>query len=185
MKILIVDDDDVALDVLEHALTQAGHEVVAAHDGREALELLQTDSCRLVISDWMMPEMDGLELCRQIRSTGSGPYIYVLLLTCRGETKDIVEGFSAGADDFITKPFDPDELCVRVGAGERILSLDKYDLDIFDTARLSAWFGVPGHIKRESPDEEPSVDPRTQSPVTAVALTDQLSTGTRNGSASC
>ncbi len=68
MRILIVDDDDIALDTLTHTLTQAGHEVVLAHDGREALEILREDSCRLVISDWIMPEMDGLELCKRIRA---------------------------------------------------------------------------------------------------------------------
>lgn len=157
MRILIVDDEDTALDALEHALTRTGHEVVTAHDGREALELLHADSCRLVISDWIMPEMDGLELCRQIRSRGAGPYIYFLLLTCRGETSDIIEGLSAGADDFMTKPFDPDELCARVRAGERILSLDNHGMNIFDVARLSAWFGVPGYVNTRAPAKQASV----------------------------
>ncbi len=137
MRILIVDDDDMALDALEHALTQAGHDVVAARDGREALDILRADSCRLVISDWMMPEMDGVELCRHIRSEGFSGYVYVILLTSRDASSDIVEGLSAGADDFIAKPFEPDELRVRVRAGERILALETRDVAIFAMAKLA------------------------------------------------
>lgn len=160
MKILIVDDDDMALEALDHALTQAGHEVVAAHNGLEALELLHADPCRLVISDWMMPTMDGLELCRRIRNRAVGHYTYFILVTCRGEPDDIVEGLSAGADDFITKPFEPAELCVRVRAGERILLLDKPDVNIFDVARLSAWFGIPGYVNTRVPAKQVCVDVR-------------------------
>jgi signal transduction histidine kinase len=124
MKILIVDDDEFALDVLVHALVQAGHEPVAVSSGREALEILRKGAYRLVISDWIMPEMDGVELCRRIRAESFDAYVYVILLTSRSTPEDLVEGMSAGADDFIAKPFDPTELQVRVLAGERILSLE-------------------------------------------------------------
>ncbi len=137
MKVLIVDDDDMALTVLERALTQAGHEVAMARHGGEALATLRADSCRLVISDWVMPEMDGLELCRRIRSEDFPGYVYVILLTSRDAASDIVEGLSAGADDFIAKPFEPDELRVRVRAGERILGLETRDVAIFAMAKLA------------------------------------------------
>ena len=124
MRILAVDDDDFALSVLSHALMQAGHEPIALHSGREALELLHQGVSRMVLSDWVMPEMDGLELCQRIRNEAFDAYVYVILLTSKDTTSDLVQGLSAGADDFITKPFDPVELRVRVQAGERILSLE-------------------------------------------------------------
>ena len=137
MRILIVDDDDFALEVLEHALTMEQHEVVVAHSAPEALEILRTGSCRLVIADWLMPEVDGLELCRHIRNSDYSGYVYVILLTARHKSEDIVSGLSAGADDFISKPFDPAELLVRVRAGERILSLETRDLAMFAMAKLA------------------------------------------------
>jgi len=137
MRILTVDDDDIALVLLEKSLTAAGHQVEKAANGREALEILRRGECRLVISDWNMPEMNGIELCQQIRGGESNGYVYVILLTSHDGTEKIVEGMSAGADDFISKPFNPDELLVRVRAGERVLSLETRDLAIFAMARLA------------------------------------------------
>jgi len=137
MRVLIADDDAVALETLSYALTQAGHEPVIAHDGREALELVREGGCRMVISDWIMPELDGLELCRRIRELDVQGYVYIILLTARHDTQDVVTGLSAGADDFITKPFEPAELCVRVRTGERILSLETRDVAIFAMAKLA------------------------------------------------
>ena len=137
VQVLIVDDDDFSTDVVRAALAQTGYEVLVARSGREALEVLRTSSCRLVISDWMMPQMDGLELCREIRNSDLPGYVYVILLTARDEPQDVVEGLSAGADDFLTKPFQPAELRVRVRAGERILSLETRDVAIFAMARLA------------------------------------------------
>src|SRR5207244_7394932 len=110
--------------------------VRVAPDGREALAILRSAPSRIVISDWIMPEMDGIELCRQIRAGDFPNYIYVILLTSRDRTQDIVEGITAGADDFITTPFAPSELCVRVRAGERILALETRELAIFAMAKL-------------------------------------------------
>ena len=137
MKVLIVDDDEVALEVLGHALQRAGHEPVVARDGQEALTILEQDSCRMVISDWEMPGMDGVELCRRIRAAESPGYIYVILLTGRDDIQDVVEGLTAGADDFMTKPFHPEELRVRIRAGERILSLETREVAIFAMAKLA------------------------------------------------
>jgi putative two-component system response regulator len=137
MRILIVDDDAMALDMLRHALMRAGHEVETAFNGLEALEILRNGTCRLVISDWTMPEMDGVELCRRIRAADSGGYVYVILLTARNSQQDTVEGLSAGADDFMPKPFNPTELMLRVRIGERVLSLETRDVTIFALAKLA------------------------------------------------
>ncbi|HEV3004490.1 MAG TPA: response regulator [Pirellulales bacterium] len=136
-SILIVDDDEVSLAISRRTVEQAGYEVEVAHHGREALELLGRGASRLVITDWMMPEMDGLELCREVRARDFPSYIYVIVLTSRGQTKDIVEGLSAGADDFMTKPFDPAELSMRLRTGKRILALETRDLAIFALAKLA------------------------------------------------
>jgi putative two-component system response regulator len=106
-------------------------------DGREAYELIRRGEIRMVVSDWCMPEMTGVELCRQIRQRHGGAYVYVILLTSNNRTQDVVEGLNAGADDYITKPFQPEELQVRLRAGERILSLESRDLTIFALAKLA------------------------------------------------
>jgi putative two-component system response regulator len=137
VRVLIVEDDDFAADVLENALVQFGYEVAKARNGCEALEMLRSSLYRLVISDWEMPEMSGVDLCRRIRQQHSGGYVYTILLTARRGTKHVVEGLNAGADDFITKPFEPQELLVRLRAGERILSLESRELIIFSLAKLA------------------------------------------------
>lgn len=137
MRILIVDDNAISLEALRHALAKAGHDVVSAENGSQALEIIRAGDHRLVISDWMMPEMDGIELCRRVRCEELPSYIYFILLTSRNGVESVVEGLSAGADDFITKPFDPDELRVRVRAAERVLSLETRDVAIFALARLA------------------------------------------------
>jgi len=137
MRILIADDDLMATEMLRHALTCAGHEVETAANGVEALNILRKGNHRLVISDWTMPQMDGLELCRHIRATDLGGYIYIILLTARNSPQDTVEGLSAGADDFIPKPFNPTELMLRVRIGERILCLETRDVTIFALAKLA------------------------------------------------
>jgi len=137
MRILIADDDLMATEMLRHALMCAGHEVEVAANGVEALKILCRGNHRLVISDWTMPEMDGLELCRRVRGTDMGGYVYIILLTARHSQQDTVDGLSAGADDFIPKPFNPTELMLRVRIGERILSLETRDVTIFALAKLA------------------------------------------------
>jgi signal transduction histidine kinase len=125
MRVLIAEDDPISRRLLQTNLERWGYEVVAAQDGAQAWKLFQEADFPLVISDWMMPEMDGLALIRQIRAHGRSGYVYLLLLTARSEKEDIVEGMEAGADDFLTKPFDRDELRVRLRAGERIIELEQ------------------------------------------------------------
>jgi putative two-component system response regulator len=137
MKILIVDDDDIALMTLEEALRKAGYDVVTARNGREALCVLRRDICRLVITDWEMPEMNGLDLCRAIRTELLRGYVYVILLTGRNTPEERVQGICAGADEFVSKPYHNAEMLARVGTAERVLSLETRDVAIFAMARLA------------------------------------------------
>ncbi|MDQ2686902.1 MAG: SpoIIE family protein phosphatase, partial [Armatimonadota bacterium] len=124
MKILIAEDDPIPRRLLEASLVMWDYEVVIAKDGDEAWEILQSkDSPTLAIFDWLMPGLDGLELCRRIRARTDSPYVYVILLTSRGSKEDVVAGMEAGADDYLTKPFNRHELQVRLRAGRRILDL--------------------------------------------------------------
>jgi putative two-component system response regulator len=136
-KVLIVDDDPIALDLLEKALSGEGYDVLRAHDGREALDILQACDCRMVISDWEMPEINGLELCRRIRTDNTDVYTYVILVTGHDNPDDSVTGLAAGADDFLQKPFRVPELIARVRSGERVISLETRDLAIFAMAKLA------------------------------------------------
>jgi putative two-component system response regulator len=137
MKILIVDDDPLVLQLLEHAVRCLGHEPASASNGREALKLMRNGSYRMVICDWEMPEMDGLELCRRIRDRYCSKYVYIILLTVRCGAQNVVDGLGSGADEFISKPFDPQELSVRIRTGERILSLESREVTIFSLAQVA------------------------------------------------
>jgi diguanylate cyclase (GGDEF)-like protein len=124
VKILIADDSIVSRHLLEATLRKWGYDVAVACDGPEALDLLETDEApALAILDWMMPGMTGLEVCRRIRQLAREPYIYILLLTSKSQKEDLIEGMEAGADDYITKPFDQHELQVRLRAGKRLADL--------------------------------------------------------------
>ena len=124
-SILVVDDHPATRRLLAMRLRQAGYRVLAAGDGREALETLERHFCPLVISDWMMPVMDGPALCRAIREKGGEHYTYVILLTAKDSREDIVKGLKAGADDYLTKPVHPAELLARLRTGHRILELER------------------------------------------------------------
>ena len=125
MKILVAEDDRISAAVLEKCLRNWGHEVVGVRDGAGALAAYGKHGTPLVISDWMMPEMDGLELIRRIRALPGGETAYIILLTAKSRKADLVEGLEAGADDFLSKPFDRDELRVRVEVGRRIVTLQR------------------------------------------------------------
>jgi two-component system, cell cycle response regulator len=122
--VLIAEDDPIFRRILESWFKRWDYQVTAVENGLGAWEVLQrADAPQLAILDWMMPGVDGIELCRRIRSCNQGPYRYVLLLTAKDDKEDVVEGLEAGADDYLTKPFDVDELHARVRAGKRILDL--------------------------------------------------------------
>jgi putative two-component system response regulator len=137
MRVLVVDDDELAIEMLRNALRHHGYEVATAQNGQEALEMLCTGEFRLVVSDWEMPQMSGVELCRQVRTSNFPGYIYIILLTAREAADDVIEGLSAGADDFLVKPFNPAELNVRIRTGERVLSMETRDVAIFAMAKLA------------------------------------------------
>ncbi|HEX4951629.1 MAG TPA: diguanylate cyclase [Blastocatellia bacterium] len=124
MKVLIAEDDMVSGMVLERTLQRWGYDVIKTKNGTEAWELFQQEPVSLVITDWEMPGLSGLELCRCIRQFTHEHYTYIILLSSKSQKIELVEGMNAGADDFITKPFDNSELQVRLCAGERILALE-------------------------------------------------------------
>jgi diguanylate cyclase (GGDEF)-like protein len=139
VKILIADDSIVSRHLLEATLRKWGYEVMVACDGAEALDLLQReDAPALLILDWMMPGLTGPEVCRRIRQRGSEPYIYILLLTSKSQKEDLIEGMDAGADDYITKPFDQNELQVRLRAGTRLVDLQSQLLSAREALRDQA-----------------------------------------------
>jgi two-component system cell cycle response regulator len=126
MKILAAEDNPVFQSMLRSMLTKWGYEVILAGDGNQAWSALQ-EECppRLAILDWMMPGLDGVEVCRRLRAANREPYVYVLLLTARTDSQDLVEGMEAGADDYLTKPFNATELRARLRAGRRIVELQE------------------------------------------------------------
>jgi DNA-binding response OmpR family regulator len=122
MRLLIAEDDPVSREVLALRLNQWGYEVIVTRDGAAALaELRRPDAPMLAILDWMMPEISGVEICRRMREMNKT--IYLILLTARDRTEDIVEALQAGADDYLVKPFEKDELHARIRVGQRIISL--------------------------------------------------------------
>ncbi|MFI4874451.1 MAG: HD-GYP domain-containing protein [Blastopirellula sp. JB062] len=135
--ILIVDDDEISLDLLRYTLQAHGFRVWSAQDGAEALRVLEAQNINLVVTDWEMPRLNGLEFCREVRRRHSDQYVYVILLTSHGDRDEVVEGMAAGADDFIVKPFNPPELLERIRAARRVLALETRDLVIFALARLA------------------------------------------------
>src|SRR5215469_18483840 len=125
MKVLIAEDDRDSRELLSWLLEKLGYQVVATDNGKQAWEAFRREKFRLVISDLLMPDVDGLELCRRIRSMPASKYTYIILLTALIGKRDYLEGMEAGADDFITKPFDPDELKARLRVAERIISFQE------------------------------------------------------------
>ena len=124
MRILIAEDDHISRRLLEATLQKKGYDVKVTSDGNEAWQELRKKSApKLAILDWMMPGMDGVQICREVRNSASSRPTYIILLTVKGQKEDIVAGLQAGADDYITKPFDREELRARVQVGVRILEL--------------------------------------------------------------
>ncbi len=124
MKILVAEDDPVSNRLIQKILTRLRHEVLPAENGLQAWEIYQENEIRMVVTDWIMPEMDGLTLCKKIRSSDKEEYSYIIVLTAKDQQRDLIEVFDVGADDYIIKPFDPEELRARVNNGERIIKLE-------------------------------------------------------------
>jgi diguanylate cyclase (GGDEF)-like protein len=123
-RILVADDDPVARTMLQALLTKWGYQVLAVSDGLEAARILEsTDAPQLAILDWMMPGAEGPEICLRVRALSEHPYVYILLVTGRSQRGDLLRGLESGADDYLTKPFDGEELRTRLRVGQRILDL--------------------------------------------------------------
>jgi two-component system cell cycle response regulator len=151
VKVLVAEDDVVFRRILESMLGKWDYDVVTASDGIEAWEILQAaDAPQLALLDWMMPGLDGTEICRRVRQGPAEPYIYIILLTARGQRGDMIAGLDAGADDYITKPFDPMELKGRVRAGIRILNLQSDLVAAREALRYQATHDPLTHISNRS-----------------------------------
>lgn len=162
MRILIADDDPVSRRLLQITLVNWHHEASVVNDGYEAWQTLQSETAPLlVILDWMMPGLDGLELCRRVRQTPTLPSIYMILLTSRGKREDIIEGLYAGADDYITKPFDVHELRARVQVGVRVLQLQielaqhvkELEIALTQVEQLEGYLPICSYCKKIRDDE--------------------------------
>lgn len=123
LQVLVVDDSSVYRKLIADTLFYQPYTVQLAQTGREALELFAQLAPPIVITDWMLPDLSGLDLCQRIRSDNTKGYTYIILLTTMAEKENIVKGLEAGADDYLTKPFDPDELKARLGVARRIVGL--------------------------------------------------------------
>jgi len=139
MRILIAEDSSVQRQILTSVLEEWGYEVVSAEDGNEAWNLLRNGNApQLALLDWIMPEMDGTEVCQKVRERGNEPYTYLILLTSLDEKTNTVKGLDAGADDYLTKPFDPHELRARLRVGERMLEIQRELITAREELRLQA-----------------------------------------------
>jgi two-component system cell cycle response regulator len=174
MKILLADDEPIARTMLEHWLTGWGYQVTLARDGEAALNALKTDpELRLAIVDWVMPKMDGTDVCRALRNGPQEPYVYVVLLTARDRKDDIVRGLDAGADDYLIKPCNPLELEVRLRAGRRLLELQQQLVGAREALRFEAMHdALTGLLNRRALlsllDNEMSRSDRTGNPVSVI-----------------
>lgn len=147
MKILIAEDDAITLKMLERKLSSWGYEVVSFTDGNAAWEKLQQDDAlNLLLLDWMMPGMDGIEICRKLKQQPKDTPTYIILLTARNQADDIVAGLDAGADDYIAKPFGNNELRSRVNVGRRIIALQNA---LLEKEKLQAVFETAGAVCHE------------------------------------
>jgi two-component system cell cycle response regulator len=139
MRILVAEDDAISRTLLERTLQRAGYAVISVENGVEAMaELVKQDAPRLALLDWIMPKMDGVEVCREIRRRKDQAYTYLILLSSRESKEDIVAGLESGADDYLTKPFDVDELKARLRTGHRILELEDHLVEARESMRFQA-----------------------------------------------
>lgn len=146
MRILIAEDVAVSRRLLEGLLQKWGHEVVICTDGDAAWEVLQrADAPRLVIMDWMMPGLSGIDICQKVRALENGDQFYILLVTARGGTTDLVDGLKAGANDFVPKPYDPAVLEARVNVGVRMIVLQAKQIEAERLNTLMVTAGAAAH----------------------------------------
>jgi two-component system cell cycle response regulator len=149
LDVLVVDDSPVYHKLVSDALCYQPYSILHANSGKEALDLFAKHAPPIVITDWMMPDLDGPDLCKRIRVESRSGYTYVILLTSMSDNESLVKGLEAGADEFLTKPFDPAELQARVGVGRRIVQLhsqiDAKDKQLEESSRIDPVTGLPNH----------------------------------------
>jgi diguanylate cyclase (GGDEF)-like protein len=139
MRILIADDDALSLRLLQKTLERAGYEVIAVDNGRKAADHLCTDDGpKIALLDWIMPELDGPGVCREVRASKEQSYVYMILITSKEAKEDVVAGLESGADDYLTKPFNPEELKARLRTGLRILDLEDRLIEAREDMRYRA-----------------------------------------------
>lgn len=149
MRLLIAEDEPISRKLLEDSLRQWGYDVIVTKNGEEAWNVLQQeDSPNLVILDWMMPGMDGIEVSRRVRARETANYVYIILLTARSRPEDIIIGLDSGADDYIVKPFHDEELKYRLKIGERIIKLEQRILNLARTDYLTGLLNRRAFIER-------------------------------------
>ena len=142
MKVLVAEDSATQRSFLEIVLKKLGYEPVLTSNGREAMARIQREEISLLITDWQMPDIDGLELCRRLRAPNRKVYTYIILLTSMAGKVHYLEALEAGADDFLTKPVDPDELAARLKGGQRIVALQK------EMRQLEGLLSICSHCKK-------------------------------------
>ncbi len=175
MKILIVEDDFGSRRLVKLHLSAAGHEVVEAEDGQIAWELFQREPFQMVITDWMMPNLDGRDLIRNIRSNSQKGYTYIIMLTAIDDKSQVVTGLESGADEYLTKPFDNKELIARVASGERILKLEEELTQAHHQMEILAMQdGLTGMFNRRAIEEYASAEldhaRRKECPLSVILL---------------
>lgn len=174
-KILIAEDDLITAKIIERHLKKWGYTVFFENNGEDGWKTLEKENIQIALLDWMMPGMDGLQLCRKIRDSRSDPYTYLILLTARASTDDIVEGLNAGADDYITKPLEPAELRARLMTGIRIIELENKNKRLQKKLeKLAREDSLTGFLNKknihERLEEELSRGLREKQPISAVLL---------------
>lgn len=130
MRLLIAEDDKTMRRFLRKNLEEHGYEIIECDNGRDAYTLIKNQGIRLALVDWMLPEMDGLSLCEKIREKNLSRYVYLIILTAKSEKADLITALKAGVDDFLTKPFDGEELILRLNVGDRILKLEEKQFEL-------------------------------------------------------
>jgi DNA-binding response OmpR family regulator len=162
-RILIAEDHYVSRHLLERNLANWGFDVQTAEDGEAALAILESDDAPpLAILDWMMPKMDGIEVCSHVRKQVGRPYVYLVLLTAKSQKEEVAAGLDAGADDYVIKPFDPDELRARLKVGQRVVALERMlagkirDLEqaLADVRKLKKLLPICMYCKRVRDDQD-------------------------------
>ncbi len=149
MRVLIADDDALSLRILNDYMQSWGYEVLVCHNGDEAWTILEQENRpNIAILDWMMPGLEGVQICERLRTLNPSRYVYIILLTARNKTEDVIKGLNSGADDYMIKPFHPEELKYRLSIGERIIELEQRIINLASTDYLTGLLNRRAFMER-------------------------------------